>query len=144
MAGYVSMSYQERVNGGRAMFVNGVDTLYTPLNNYRNYRDEKKSKKVILFTDRAIYRPGQTVFYKGLLMENRNDKNTILPAQSLEVTFEDVNDNEIGKVTVKTNDYGTFQGSFTIPTGKLNGSMLLTTKIWQYWYSGRRIQKTHV
>ena len=106
--------------------MNGQDTLSMPVSNYKNsYKAE--SKRVVLFTDRPIYRPGQTVFYKGLFMQTENNTNSIIPAQSIELTFKDVNFKDIEKVKVTTNDYGTFQGSFIIPAGKLNGNMQLTT-----------------
>jgi len=109
-----------------ARIINGSDTLCMSVNNYRNnYKPELK--RVVLFTDRSIYRPGQTVFYKGLFMQTELDRNSIIPAQSIALKFKDANYKDIEEVTVTTNDYGTFQGSFVIPAGKLNGSMLLST-----------------
>lgn len=125
-AGYAVLASQETLNVRHAMIVNGTDTLYLPVNSYGNNTEEDR-KQVILFTDRAIYRPGQTVYYKGLLIENKNYKNSIVPGLNLFLTFKDANYKDIETATVKTNDYGTFQGSFTIPTGKLNGTMQLTT-----------------
>ncbi|RAJ20858.1 alpha-2-macroglobulin family protein [Pedobacter cryoconitis] len=125
-AGYAVLASQETLNVRRAMLVYGTDTLYMPVNSYGN-NIEGDRKQVILFTDRAIYRPGQTVYYKGLLMEYKNYKNSIVTGLNLFLTFKDANYKDIETVTVKTNDYGTFQGSFTIPTGKLNGMMQLTT-----------------
>ncbi|WP_052496351.1 alpha-2-macroglobulin family protein [Pedobacter lusitanus] len=125
--GYAILASQESLNVRTARIINGTDSLYIPVNSYGNNHQETDRKQVVLFTDRAIYRPGQTLYYKGLLMENKNDKNSIIPEESLELSFKDANYKDIEKVTVKTNDYGTFQGSFTIPTGKLNGTMQLAT-----------------
>lgn len=83
--------------------------------------------RLILFTDRPIYRPGQTVFFKGLLMQNEDSKNKILAGQEVEISFKDVNRKDISKLKLTTNEYGTIQGSFTVPQGKLNGQMQLTT-----------------
>lgn len=125
-SGYAVLASQETLNVRRAMIVKGTDTLYVPVNSYGNNVEEDR-KQVILFTDRGIYRPGQTVYYKGLLLENKNYKNSIVPGLNLFLTFKDVNYKDIETTTVKTNDFGTFQGSFTIPAGKLNGMMQLTT-----------------
>lgn len=104
------------------------DTLMTNASNrYYYYREESEKKQVILFTDRPIYRPGQTLFYKGLLIEKDDTKNSIVAGQQLEVTFDDVNGEELEEVSVTTNEYGTFQGSFSIPMGKMNGSMEIST-----------------
>jgi uncharacterized protein YfaS (alpha-2-macroglobulin family) len=104
----------------------GNDSLVLDINE-RIYKSPSTNEKVVLFTDRPIYRPGQTVYYKGIYFEYKEDKNHILKEKSLEVTFKDVNWKEIEKTSKITNEYGTFQGSFTIPVGKLNGQMSITT-----------------
>ncbi len=105
----------------------GKDSLLININNYSRRYDIDDNKKIILFTDRPIYRPGQTVFYKGLCIDYKDDKNIILPNEEVEVVFEDVNGDEIESKDLVSNEFGTFQGSFTIPMGKLNGQMRLET-----------------
>ena len=118
---------EEIFNIRNTLITHGNDSLSIQLYNYGRYRYKPESKRVILFTDRPIYRPGQTVYYKGLFIQNAEDKNSILTSQSLELSFKDANSQEIEKALVTTNDYGTFQGSFIIPVGKLNGQMQLST-----------------
>ncbi|NQX43499.1 CarboxypepD_reg-like domain-containing protein [Pedobacter steynii] len=105
----------------------GDTLLINASNRYYYYRDEDEKEQVILFTDRPIYRPGQTVFYKGLLIKKKLTKNSIVAGVKLDVSFNDVNGKELEEVSVTTNEYGTFQGSFSIPMGKMNGSMELST-----------------
>lgn len=102
------------------------DSLLVNINNYYRHGD-KDDKKAILFTDRPIYRPGQTVYYKGILLGIKKDKNEILPNQKIYVGFEDTNRKEFASQDVSTNEFGSFQGSFVIPNGKLNGSMRIET-----------------
>jgi uncharacterized protein YfaS (alpha-2-macroglobulin family) len=111
-----------------AIVYQNKDSLNVNISNY-NYRANKdeEDQKVILFTDRPIYRPGQTIFYKGLFIAYKNDQNTILPGEKVDITFEDVNRKEIEEKAHTTNEFGTFQGSFVIPLGKLNGQMQLYT-----------------
>jgi uncharacterized protein YfaS (alpha-2-macroglobulin family) len=113
----------------RAIISLGKDSVQIDSYNYRyNYnQDDEEEERVVLFTDRPIYRPGQTVYYKGLFLDPSNGKNKILTGEKFDVTFKDANYKEIERVSVTTNEYGTFQGSFTIPTGKLNGQMQLHT-----------------
>ena len=75
----------------------------------------------VFFTDRSIYRPGQTVYFKTLCF---NDKQLSADLE-LTVDFLDVNRKTIASQTFTTNEYGTVQGSFVIPQGLLNGSMSL-------------------
>jgi uncharacterized protein YfaS (alpha-2-macroglobulin family) len=102
------------------------DTLYVPstyANNY--YGRENSSTRTVLFTDRAIYRPGQTVYFKGLVLECSDQTCNIAPNEEDEIEFYDPNYQEIGSVEVVSNEFGTFNGSFVIPTGLLNGVFTL-------------------
>lgn len=105
----------------------GDTLMINASNRYYYYREESEKEQVILFTDRPIYRPGQTLFYKGLFIKKEDTKNSIVAGEQLKVNFNDVNGEELEEVSVTTNEYGTFQGSFSIPMGKMNGIMTLST-----------------
>ncbi|MCL2561340.1 MAG: MG2 domain-containing protein [Rikenellaceae bacterium] len=82
--------------------------------------------QALFFTDRAIYRPGQTVYYKVLLARGDNEGNkTVVEGYRFEVRLRDVNSRVVGEMTLTTNDFGSADGSFTLPTGLLNGWMTL-------------------
>ncbi|MGQ7852736.1 alpha-2-macroglobulin family protein [Pedobacter sp. WC2501] len=106
----------------------GKDELQININNYNSYRDDEDEERVILFTDRPIYRPGQTIYYKGLCLNILNGKNKIAVNKAVDISFNDANGKEITKTKLMSNDYGTFQGSFTIPIGILNGQMEIETE----------------
>ena len=84
-------------------------------------------KIVHLFTDRSIYRPGQTVYFKGIMMLATPDTCEILPDQVVSVELRDVNNTILSTLKLRTNEYGTFNGSFVIPTSVLTGRMRLST-----------------
>jgi uncharacterized protein YfaS (alpha-2-macroglobulin family) len=91
------------------------------------YGRHEPYKRTILFTDRSLYRPGQTVQYKGICVdvdaEGGNYKT--VADQTLTVFFEDANRKEIAHQEHRTNDYGSFSGSFTAPTDRMPGKMSL-------------------
>ncbi|MCX6879017.1 MAG: MG2 domain-containing protein, partial [Verrucomicrobia bacterium] len=93
---------------------------------YDRERGDRDST-VYLFTDRALYRPGQTIRFKGLAASydrRKNDYHTT-NNQKFEVVFQDLNQKEISKLTVKSNDVGSFSGSFTAPTDRVLGQAML-------------------
>ncbi len=102
------------------------DTLYAP-NRYQQEHSPyiNRDKKTVLYTDRGIYRPGQTVHFKGLMLVNSGDTCQILSNQFDEVVLYDPNGQELSTLDVKSNEFGTYSGSFTIPTGLLNGEYTL-------------------
>jgi uncharacterized protein YfaS (alpha-2-macroglobulin family)/tetratricopeptide (TPR) repeat protein len=86
-----------------------------------------RTGQTVLFTDRSLYRPGQTVHFKGICLRvnPEADDYTTLPNKPVTVRFLDVNGQEVAKLTAKTNDYGSFSGSFTAPRDRLTGVMTL-------------------
>ena len=81
-----------------------------------------------LFTDRAIYRPGQTVYFKGIVVRQSNKEKTLAEGMNEEIIFQDANWQKISTQKFVTDEYGAFSGSFVIPTGLLNGQFWLDSK----------------
>ena len=94
-------------------------------------KDNKNSDfktKTYLFTDRSIYRPGQTVYFKGIVTERNTDEVRIIPDFESMIGLIDRNRKMLGDVEVRTNAFGSFEGSFVLPTGGLNGVLTLKMK----------------
>ncbi len=104
------------------------DTLYRTGNLYRyGNASSKPVVNVHLFTDRSIYRPGQTVYFKGIVVEHTGNNYSVLKNYQTKVSFKNANYKEVASLEVSTNEYGSFSGSFVIPTGMLNGNWRLQT-----------------
>jgi TonB-dependent SusC/RagA subfamily outer membrane receptor len=92
---------------------------------YQDYDREPDSEtynaKVFLFTDRSIYRPGQTVYFKGIMLKIINKKSTIVTGEYVEVFLEDANGEDVTSLRLKTNAYGSFSGEFKLPSSGLTG-----------------------
>jgi uncharacterized protein YfaS (alpha-2-macroglobulin family) len=93
--------------------------------NQRLYTD-KDHDNAVLFTDRSVYRPGQTVYFKAVLFCNTTDgSRTLLCGETVNLRFRDVNRQIIAEKTLTSNDFGSVDGNFTIPQGLLNGHMTI-------------------
>ena len=102
------------------------DTLYINYLHFQNYDQSPENESVQVFTDRAIYRPGQTVYFKCYDIRTDADRNSKPVAnKTLGVSLRDVNQKEIAFARGATNEYGTFSGTLQIPTGLLNGRMTI-------------------
>ncbi|MDR0349571.1 MAG: hypothetical protein LBH90_08805, partial [Tannerella sp.] len=75
----------------------------------------------VLFTDRSIYRPGQTVYFKAILYRQQDGEKSLLKGHPVNAQFRDVNRQVISEQTLTSNDFGSIDGHFTIPQGLLNG-----------------------
>ena len=108
----------------------GNDELFTNDNYYNyGYDSYKKNsiKRTFLFTDRSIYRPGQTVFFKGIVVstDTTGRKSSIIPGFKTNMVLFDANQQKVASITVTTNQYGSFSGNFKLPEDLLNGQFYL-------------------
>ena len=74
-----------------------------------------------LLTDRAIYRPGQVLYLKGIVYQQYPDSAHVVVGKQMEVMLLDVNRKEVARQKVCSNDYGSFTVIFKIPARGLNG-----------------------
>lgn len=93
-------------------------------------REKWPYRQTVFFTDRAIYRPGQTIQYKGICVQSdqRDDSYTVLAGEPVDVVFRDANGQEIARASQRANDYGSFAGSFTAPRDRLTGGMRIEAR----------------
>ena len=94
-------------------------------NYYRSTEEDRVRNWGQIFLDRAIYRPGQIVYFKAITRKIENQKETVLSNNSQTIILHDANGEEISRQTFKTNEFGSYNGSFTLPSGKLNGQYSL-------------------
>ncbi len=90
----------------------------------------KENISVFLFTDRSIYRPGQTLYFKGITVSRAlaETKNNIKTGYETMIYLRDTNGQLTDSMKVKTNDYGSFSGKFQLPQTGLNGQFTLFVK----------------
>lgn len=86
-----------------------------------------RERRTMFFTDRALYRPGQTIHVKGILIEGTPDKAdyTVVKNTRSTVTLLDANHQKVSEQTVTSNEYGSFNLTFTAPSGVLRGVMTI-------------------
>ena len=90
-------------------------------------RTDAQLSSVNLFTDRAIYRPGQIVYFSGISWESTQDASKAIVGKNYTVTLQDVNQQVIAKQEVRTNKFGSFAGKFSLPKEVLNGMFIIST-----------------
>ncbi|MDL2331170.1 hypothetical protein LJC62_04100 [Odoribacter sp. OttesenSCG-928-A06] len=93
--------------------INYIYSFYYPQTNYSSYTQ--------LYTDRKIYRPGQTVYYKGISYSIDDTHNFVNQKKLIEVEYYNTNYQLLNKQSLTTNNWGSFEGKFTIPRETLNG-----------------------
>ena len=97
--------------------------------NFRYYPVDKEKKTTQIFTDRAIYRPGQEVHLALVRFANYNGiENKVLEGERLDVTLRDANYKEVATKTVTTDEWGKANLTFTLPNNGLTGRFTIQTR----------------
>lgn len=116
-------------NHSDLIFSKDIDTLYTSY-----YKRSKNSNEIVehfgakamVFFDRAIYRPGQKVLFKGYIFQNKNNVKSVVPNLTVMVIITDANSNEVKEFEIQTNEFGSFTGEYEIPKNMLTGQFSIT------------------
>ena len=120
----------DKMNDSRPFFINlrkDNDVLLAKSAFYfrKPYQNDREQYSTTLFTDRAIYRPGQTVYFQGITTRRQGEDLSLVSNYNEKISFKDANWQEISSANFTTDEYGTFSGSFVIPTDRLNGTFHL-------------------
>lgn len=83
---------------------------------------ETTQQRVNIFTDRAIYRPGQTVYFKAIAYESGKDKQEVIVGKNIRFELLNTNRKSISKLHLTTNKFGSVSGTFILPSTGLNGN----------------------
>ena len=71
------------------------------------------------------YRPGQTVYFKVINTKLLNDQESVAVGIQQKIILNDANGEEISSQNFTTNEFGSYNGNFILPNGKLNGGFSL-------------------
>ncbi|MBX2926021.1 MAG: alpha-2-macroglobulin [Chitinophagaceae bacterium] len=95
---------------------------------------EKQNSKIYFFTDRSIYRPGQTVYFKGIGISKSKGAKTakVITAGTATVYLRDPNGQAVDSLTLTLNEYGSIQGQFRLPQNVLTGNFIIEANAYNY------------
>lgn len=84
-------------------------------------RQKDTSATTFLFSDRSIYRPGQPIYFKGIVIKRSDERTAVITRQKTKVYLLDVNGQKSDSLEVTTNDFGSYSGKFLLPQNQLTG-----------------------
>lgn len=91
------------------------------------YGNQTPNETVTLFTDRSIYRPGQTVHVAGIAKSIFKAETKVISGCAVHLTLRDANYKAIREMDVTTDDFGAFSADFQLPSSGLTGTFTIRT-----------------
>jgi alpha-2-macroglobulin len=104
--------------GGDDITISGLDWQYqTVFPNYwsQNNAPVHRDYMTYIYTERPIYRPGQTVYFKAVVRKDNDAAYRLLPAGTpVVVNVRDGRNNLVQTFGLKANEFGSVDGSFRL------------------------------
>ena len=92
-----------------------------------------------IFTDLAVYRPGETVNMSAICYSHSIDRRSVMAGQKIQVKFSDSNGKELATDTLVTDEYGRIATSFRVPEGRLNGTFSIALYTGKSYLASKRV-----
>lgn len=121
-----------------ALVEQGEDKAIVPINlrylnvgySYQPFRPKTRQTRYFLFTDRPLYRPGDTLYFKAVIRDDDDARYTIPTGQALVRTFREWDEkNVIFEKNYEISKEGTIDGEFKLPTGIATGYFQLEINV---------------
>lgn len=118
---------------GDDVTLSGLDWQFqtvTPYSYNQSYSRSQRRYQAYIYTERPIYRPGQTVNFKAVLRKDNDVKYQILPAGTpVKVNIRDGRNSLVQTFSLKTNDFGSVEGSFVLSSESTLGKYTIETVV---------------
>lgn len=109
----------------KVIFKHEGDTLRDTFTQYAYSADDEDDididARVQLYLDRAIYRPGQKMFFKGIVVQEKAGVYSAVSDIYISVSITGPNGDDVKKLRLRVNEFGSFTGECIIPLGGLTG-----------------------
>lgn len=107
------------------------------------YGNKANVTQTKIYTDRRIYRPGQTVHAAAIAYTYNNKvyKGEALSGKQMTITLRDANRKEIAKRTVTTDEFGMASVDFVLPEGGLTGIYTLRSDLGNNIYTNFSVEE---
>jgi len=105
-----------------------INNMYANNNYYKKSKSDnnRTQSQGFLFLDRSIYRPGQEVYFKGIVITRKNYKSSVVAKETFKVVIKDANYQEFKTFELITNEYGSFSEKFKLPKNVLTGNFSIS------------------
>ena len=116
----------DRLHRQREVFAYTDDDKACPelnaTNQYSYYHGQDQVSRTCIYTDRSIYRPGQTVHAAAIIYEvQKGMEHAVTAHKHVNFVLNDANGKKVAEQSTTTDDFGTCAAELTIPVSGLSG-----------------------
>jgi alpha-2-macroglobulin len=91
--------------------------------------------EIYMYTDRPIYRPGQTVYFRGVAREAFNGRYELPKINTVPINLRDANGNQLNTFNLQLTPFGTFHGEYKLSDGAVPGYYLFENNNFELYFN---------
>ena len=84
-------------------------------------RVQAPHNEIYMYTDRPIYRPGQTIYYRGIVRQAFNGRYELPSINSVPIILNDAQGTQLANINAQLSPYGTFNGQIELSQDAVPG-----------------------
>ncbi len=96
---------------------------------------EPPQTRIYLYTDRPIYRPGQTVYFRGVARQAFNGRYELPSLTEIPLSVTDWGGTQIATINASLSPYGTFNGEIQLPEDAAPGYFSMYSPEFNFYFS---------
>jgi uncharacterized protein YfaS (alpha-2-macroglobulin family) len=96
---------------------------------------QKPHTEIYMYSDRPIYRPGQTMYFRGAAREAFNGRYELPSVASIPVTVNDADGTQIANLNLQLSPFGTFNGQIELPDNAPPGYYTFSNQVLNFYFS---------
>jgi len=96
---------------------------------------QKPHTEIYMYSDRPIYRPGQTVYFRGVAREAFNGRYQLPTIKNIPIALMDANGIQLSDLNMELSPYGTFNGQFDLPANAAPGYYTFQNPALEFYFS---------
>ncbi|HEY3298531.1 MAG TPA: MG2 domain-containing protein, partial [Armatimonadota bacterium] len=90
---------------------------------------QESNKLIYTYTERPVYKPGQTVYFKGIVRQNESGKYTVPASLPITIEVRDPMGTLVYRASSRTDKFGSYAGSFDLNPESPTGEYAISTSI---------------
>lgn len=87
---------------------------YLISDSYFYFSNSSAKVNIYFYTDRPVYRPGQKVYFKGIVREKENDEWKPITNETFNINIKTSDYTDVAKFELTTNEFGSFSGEYLL------------------------------
>src|SRR6266496_531880 len=100
-----------------------------------NFNAQPPHTQIYIYTDRPMYRPGQTIYFRGIARDAFNGRYELPKTNDVPFILRDANGTQLLSLDAQLSPYGTFNGEYQLPDNAVPGDYSFENSALNFYFT---------